>query len=161
MLYKTSGVKRGKISAFDTEENLYQRKRGFWKRFFRHKFAVAGLIIFMLIVLMAVFASVLAPYDPLQINATFEAAPSSDFILGTDTVGRDVLSRVIYSARISLVVGVGSVLVSAVTGIILGLVSGFFGGAVDAIVMRLADIFMSFPQMTVSYTHLDVYKRQA
>lgn len=117
------------------------------RRFLKHRLAVVGFVIMIVLVIVAILAPLLAPYDPYMIQGEFEAAPSAQHILGTDSLGRDVLSRLIYASRVSLIVGIGSVLISVCLGVVLGLVSGYFGGAVDMVIMRLADIFMSFPQM--------------
>lgn len=114
-------------------------------RFCRHKLAVTGIIFIILICVTAIFAPLIAPYDPYEITADFEMAPGKQYLLGTDQLSRDVLSRLIYASRVSLTVGVGSVICTAVIGIILGLVSGYFGGIVDMVIMRITDIFMSFP----------------
>ncbi len=119
------------------------------KRFLKDKVAVVGLFFFLLLIIMAIFANQIAPYDPAKIVGSFESAPSKDFLLGTDEVGRDVLSRLIYGARVSLVVGVLSVLIYSVIGTTLGLLSGFIGGFWDAAIMRLTEVFMSFPYFMV------------
>lgn len=114
-------------------------------RFCRHKLAVSGAVFIILICLCAVLAPVVAPCDPNVITPDFECPPSLQHLLGTDQLGRDVLSRIIYASRISMSVGLGSVIVTAVIGIILGLVSGYFGKGVDMVIMRITDVFMSFP----------------
>lgn len=116
-----------------------------FRRFCRHKLAITGAVFIILLCLCAIFAPVIAPCDPDAITADFECPPSVQHLLGTDQLGRDVLSRIIFASRISLSVGVGSVIVTAVIGIILGLVSGYFGKAVDMVIMRITDVFMSFP----------------
>ncbi|SDG37951.1 peptide/nickel transport system permease protein [Fontibacillus panacisegetis] len=117
----------------------------FWRRFRKHKLAVAGLFVIGFLTLCAIFAPFLTPYDPTTVTESFGAAPSMQHWLGTDQVGRDQLTRLLYAARVSLAVGIGAILISAIIGTILGLVSGYFGGWVDNIIMRLTDIFMSFP----------------
>ena len=128
------------------EETATSSSKGiFWKRFKKHKLAVVGLWFLSVVTIAAIFAPILAPYGPNDITGNFSAAPSMQHWLGTDQVGRDVLSRVIYAARVSLTVGIGAVAISAIIGTILGLVSGYFGGMIDGIIMRLTDMFMSFP----------------
>ncbi|WP_239618090.1 oligopeptide ABC transporter permease [Cohnella mopanensis] len=117
----------------------------FARRFKKHKLAVAGLAVMAVLALCAIFAPLIAPYDPSTITDSFSAAPSWQHPLGTDQIGRDELSRLIYAARISLSVGIGSILISSVIGTVLGLVSGYYGGWVDNIIMRITDVFMSFP----------------
>ncbi|MEF2967861.1 oligopeptide ABC transporter permease [Paenibacillus sp. M1] len=117
----------------------------FWRRFRRHKLAVAGLIVLGILTLCAIFAPFITAYKPTAITESFGAPPSLQHWLGTDQVGRDQFSRLIYAARVSLAVGLGSILISVIIGTVLGLVSGYFGGWVDSVIMRLTDIFMSFP----------------
>jgi peptide/nickel transport system permease protein len=116
-----------------------------WKRFCKHRFAMAGLFIVGLMLLCAIFAPFLAPADPNAISRDFESPPGKGHSLGTDNVGRDVLSRLIYASRVSALVGIGSAAVSTLIGLFLGLEAGFLGGAADAVIMRFADVFMSFP----------------
>jgi peptide/nickel transport system permease protein len=119
------------------------------RRFLKHKLAVAGLIVFGLIIFIAALAPVISPHDPNKIFGEFEAAPSATHILGTDPVGRDVMSRLIYGAQVSIAVGIGAVAIYVALGIVLGLVAGYFGKWVDMLIMRLTDIFMSFPYFMV------------
>lgn len=129
----------------ETEESYF---RLILNRFLKHKLAVVGLVLFSLIVLMAIFAPVLAPHDPYEVGMSYEK-PSSEHLLGTDQSGRDVLSRIIYGSRVSLAVGVGAVLVFVIIGTLLGAVAGYFGGWIDMVVMRMTDVFMSFPYLMV------------
>ena len=129
-----------------SEESAVSNTKGmFWKRFKRHKLAVMGLWFLAIVTMVAILAPIFAPFDPAEITGEFSAPPSLQHLLGTDQVGRDVLSRVIYAARVSLAVGIGAVAISAIIGTVLGLISGYFGGMIDGIVMRITDMFMSFP----------------
>lgn len=119
------------------------------KRFLKHKLAVLGLIVFCLIILSAILAPVISPSDPYAISGDFAAAPSDAHLLGTDQVGRDLLSRLIYASRVSLSVGVGAVAIYVVIGTVLGAMAGYFGKWVDMIIMRITDVFMSFPYLMV------------
>ncbi|PLR78659.1 peptide ABC transporter permease [Bacillus sp. V3-13] len=119
------------------------------KRFFKHKLAVFGLIVFSAIVLMAILAPVLAPLSPYDVNGEFGDSPSVEHLLGTDQVGRDLLSRLIYASRVSLAVGIGAVVIYVAIGTILGAIAGYFGKWVDMVIMRLTDVFMSFPYLMV------------
>ncbi len=119
------------------------------RRFLRHKPAMIGSIIFSLIVLSAIFAPLLAPHSPYEVSDTFEAAPSAEHPLGTDPVGRDVLSRILYGSRVSLIIGVGTVIIYVIIGGIMGVLSGYFGGKLNMLIMRFTDIIMSFPQIMV------------
>jgi peptide/nickel transport system permease protein len=116
-----------------------------WKRFLRHRLAVISTVFLAIVVICALLAPILAPYDPNKIVGGFSKAPSGDFLLGTDKVGRDVLSRLLYATRISLLVGFAATAVSTVIGVVLGLISGYFGGWIDMVIMRFTDIVMSFP----------------
>jgi len=119
------------------------------RKFFKHRLAGVGLFAFLAMVLVAVLAPLLAPYDPNQIFDQFQAAPSSAHLLGTDPVGRDVLSRLIYGARVSITVSVGAVAVYVIIGVCVGLAAGYFGKVVDSVLMRVVDVFMSFPYFMV------------
>jgi len=117
-----------------------------WRRFLRHRLALAGAVIVALIVLMALFAPWLAPHEPNHVDIMLaREGPSSGHLLGSDVVGRDVLSRLIYGSRVSLSVGLGAVGIYVVIGLILGCVAGYFGGWVDMLISRLVDAVLSFP----------------
>lgn len=120
-----------------------------WRRFRRNKVALGSMILFFGIILMAVLAPIISPFDPNQTVGDFAAAPSATHLLGTDDVGRDGLSRLIYGARVSLIVGIGSVLIYASIGIALGLLSGYFGGLVDSVLMRITEVFMAYPHFMI------------
>ena len=118
---------------------------------------VGGVVIVLVLVLAAVFADFVAPYDPAKQDLTHRLEGMSlQHIFGTDQLGRDVLSRMIYGARISLCIGIFPTMISMILGTILGLMSGYLGKTVDFIIMRLADIVMAFPSlllaMVVMYT---------
>jgi peptide/nickel transport system permease protein len=118
------------------------------RRFLRHRLALVGAVIVAAIVLMAVFAPWLAPHDPNHVNIMLvREGPSSGHFLGSDLVGRDVLSRLIYGSRVSLSVGLLAVGFYVVIGLILGCVAGYFGGWVDMVVSRLVDAVLSFPAL--------------
>ena len=110
--------------------------RAFWRAFRENRGAVVGLVVVCVIFFVAIFANVLAPYNPLEQFRGFANAAAvlgrgqqSEFLLGTDAVGRDMLSRLIYGARVSLFIGLSVMVVSMVVGIALGLVAAFFGGS--------------------------------
>lgn len=116
------------------------------RRFLRNKAAVAGLIVVGLFVLVAIFAPLLAPYDPIKTNwSEIRHAPSAAHWFGTDELGRDILSRIIYGARASLMAGVISVVIAFVVGVPIGIVSGYVGGVFDTVVMRVIDAFLAIP----------------
>ena len=128
-----------------------------WRRFRRNRLAVFGAGLVGLLVVVALFAPLIAPYSPtlVQLNAQFEP-PSAAHPFGTDFYGRDILSRVIYGARISLVIGLVPTLMAMLFGKAIGVLSGFQGGWVDTLLMRLGDVVMAFPSlilaMVVTYT---------
>jgi peptide/nickel transport system permease protein len=112
---------------------------------------VIGLIIILLIVLASIFAPLLAPYPPNQMDIINKLQPpNSAHWLGTDSLGRDTLSRIIYGSRTSLIIGISVMLISSVIGIVLGLLAAYFGGAVYHIVMRLMDALMAFPMLLLA-----------
>jgi len=119
---------------------------GFWDRFHRDRRAMAGLAIVLALFLLASLASWLAPYDPELIDLTqVLAPPSTTHWLGTDQLGRDVLSRMLWGAGISLKVGFVSMGIAVLIGVILGALAGYYGGWVDAVVMRFVDMMLCFP----------------
>src|SRR4051812_8891535 len=117
------------------------------RRFVRHRLAVAGLIVIIVLFLSAVFAPLLAPHDPEAVDPRNRRLPplSAGHLLGTDEIGRDVLSRLLYSGRVSLTVGFAAMVVTVVVGSLVGVVSAYYGGLVDTSLMRLTDVFLSFP----------------
>ncbi|WP_461204796.1 oligopeptide ABC transporter permease [Clostridium sp. DL1XJH146] len=118
-------------------------------RFRKHKMAMVSVMLMLLLIICAICASIIAPQDPYKVTSSFSAAPSVEHILGTDQSGRDVLSRLIYASRVSLIVGIGSVTISTIIGTILGLMAGYFGGWIDMTLMRITDVFMAFPQIMI------------
>lgn len=116
-----------------------------FRRFRRHRLAMISLVVLIILVGSALLAPWIAPYDPDAIVGTFSGAPCREFLLGTDQIGRDVLSRLLYAMRISLLVGVMATVISTVIGVVLGLIAGYFGGIADMIIMRFTDMVMSFP----------------
>lgn len=124
------------------------RPGGLWLAFSQNRLSWVGLGLIALIVLVAIFAPLIAPYDPLEQNIVSRLEPpSAEFWLGTDSYGRDVLSRLIYGARISLVVGFVAILIAMAIGATLGIVSGYVGGLFDQFVMGLLDVMLSFPTL--------------
>jgi peptide/nickel transport system permease protein len=122
------------------------RKREFWARLRRNKMAMAGLALVLGMFVVSLAAPWLAPYDPGQIDLKVVLmAPSADHPLGTDPLGRDVLSRIIYGARVSLKVGFVAVGLATLIGLIIGAMAGFYGGWVDFWLMRLVDLMLCFP----------------
>lgn len=116
-----------------------------FRRFKRHRLAFISLIVLMVIILLALLAPVIAPYSPTKVTGGFSKPPDAKHWLGTDQIGRDMLSRLLYATRVSLLVGAMATLISTAIGVVLGLVSGYFGGWVDQVIMSFTDMVMSFP----------------
>lgn len=131
---------------------------GWWKRIApilrrlrRHKPAMVGAAIFVVLVLTAIFAPLIAPYHPYEPDFSSPLhGPSPSHLLGTDEIGRDQLSRIIYGARLSLAVGLVSVTISLVIGVTLGAIAGYYGGWWDNVIMRLMDIILAFPAILLA-----------
>jgi peptide/nickel transport system permease protein len=120
------------------------------RRFARHRLATAGLVVLVLIAFSAVFADVLAPHDPDALSATErKQGPSAEHWFGTDKAGRDIFARTLYGGRVSLTVGLAATAVAVLVGTTVGALAGYFGGLVDAALMRLTDVFLCFPQLFV------------
>jgi peptide/nickel transport system permease protein len=120
------------------------------RRFMRHRLAMTGLIVFLVITLMAVFAPVVTQYDPNQIDLRARSqGPSLEHWLGTDRTGRDIYTRTVYAGRISLLVGVLAVAISVTIALVLGACAGFFGGLTDSTIMRFTDVMMTFPPVVI------------
>jgi dipeptide transport system permease protein len=129
----------------------------FWHYFSENRGAVIGLVVFGLLVFAAVFAPLIAPHAPnTQYRDSILLPPawmdkgSASFLLGTDQVGRDILTRLLYGARYSLFIGIVVVTLSLVSGIILGLIAGYFRGWVDIVIMRLMDVILAFPSLLLA-----------
>lgn len=120
-----------------------------WFMFKRHKMALISLVVLVIFFLIAIFAKQIMPYDPVKLDPLYAMGrpqpPSAEHWFGTDDLGRDLLSRAISGSRVSLSVGFVAVGISTIIGIILGSLAGFFGGWVDNLIMRIADIFLSLP----------------
>lgn len=116
----------------------------------RRKAASAGALITLLMILIAVFAPWIAPHDPNEQDILSRmAGPSAEFLLGNDTYGRDILSRIIWGARISLFIGVTSIALAMVVGGVLGILAGYYGGKTDRIIMAFMDMLLSFPSLVM------------
>ncbi|MEH7866679.1 ABC transporter permease subunit [Rhizobium laguerreae] len=129
----------------------------FWHYFSRNKGAVIGLVVFTIILVVAILAPLFAPHAPNEQNRQvllavpfWMEAGSASYPLGTDAVGRDILSRLIYGARFSLFIGVVVVTLSVISGVLIGLVAGFFRGKIDTAIMRLMDIILAFPSLLLA-----------
>jgi ABC-type dipeptide/oligopeptide/nickel transport system permease subunit len=132
-----------------TEDKTHRPSRAtrlfiIWRKLRKSKLAIAGFSIILFISLTAILAPIIAPYSPNWMG-TSRLPPSMDNIFGTDNLGRDLLTLVMYGARISLYVGIASVLIEMVIGISIGMIAGYFGGIIDEILMRITDVIFSLP----------------
>lgn len=122
-----------------------------WRRLLKNKAAVCGMCIIVLLVVVAIFAPVIAPYEPNKIDMTARlSGPTANHLLGTDNFGRDVFSRIVYGARISLYVGFVAVGIGALFGGSLGAIGSFYGGRLDNIIMRCMDILLAIPSVILA-----------
>ncbi len=131
--------------------------REFWRYFRENPGAVAGLYFLLIVFFLALFADVIAPYDPTEQNRdallqapVWQEGGSWDYILGSDAVGRDLLSRIIYGARFSLFIGAVVVTLSMGAGIMLGLLAGYFRGRMETVIMRVMDVILAFPSLLLA-----------
>ena len=142
----TSLAAAGLAAALSTQtSNLW---RDAWRRLLRNKLAVVGGVTVILLCLVAIFADFLAPYSYTKANfGKIYEFPSREFPLGTDQLGRDVLSRMIFGARVSMLVGVGAQVIIVMIGVPIGLVAGYLGGRVDLLLTRFIDVMYAFPRL--------------
>jgi len=140
-------IKTSRSKGAQTEFRHHSRLKEIWRRFRKNKLALVGLIVIIIIIVIAAAAPYLAPegYDSQNIPDSLLRPGQKGYVLGTDNLGRDVLSRIIWGAQYTLQCGVIAVLVSAVCGCSLGLVAGYYSGAIDNLIMRLMDILLAIP----------------
>ncbi len=125
--------------------------REFWRRASRDKLFLVGAVIVLTLTLAAIFANLVSPYDPYEQHLDERlAVPSSKFLLGSDWAGRDTLSRLIYGTRITITIAVSVVALAGLAGILLGLLAGYFGGGLDALIVGLADVIFAFPSLVLA-----------
>lgn len=130
------------------EIKVVSQRRRAWRTFTANRTALIGLLLILAIVMIAVAAPVLAPYNPIKQNIIHRlTGPSSAHLLGQDDFGRDILSRVIYGARIALIIGICSVGFGGVLGTAMGTIAGYKGGRIEGLLMRLVDVLLSFPEL--------------
>ena len=130
------------------------------KRFCKNKTAVVALVILCIMIIAAIFAGVLTPYGPYESDlANVKATPSWAHPFGCDENGRDILTRILYGARISLSVGVITVLISTAAGSVIGVISAYYGGVVDAVLSRLMEMIQSFPSILLAIIFMSVFGR--
>ncbi|MFD0682445.1 MULTISPECIES: ABC transporter permease [unclassified Paenibacillus] len=143
----------GQVNRRETTKGVSKARR-LARSLLKSKTGTIGFVIIVAVVFMALFAGVVAPHDPVKTSAAKRLLPpmwmdkgSADYPLGTDNLGRDVLSRIIYGSQISLLVGICAVAVAGTIGVILGLVSGYYGGWIDKVIMRTVDTFLAIPNI--------------
>jgi peptide/nickel transport system permease protein len=130
-----------------------------WGRFKKNRMAVISLVILATLIILALLAPAIAPYDPAEQDLLNRLkAPSADHWFGTDDLGRDVFTRVLYGARVSLSVGIFSVIFNVIIGVSVGAIAGYYGGKVDSILMRFVDIMLAFPQFFLLITVVTLLK---
>lgn len=143
--------------------SIFSRESGIvmtWRRLKKSKTAVVGLGLFVSLILMSGFASYLAPYDPVKQNADLLLSPPTwSHPFGTDQFGRDLLSRVIHGGPYALMMGTVAVAIALSIGVPLGLVAGYYGGRVETVIMRIADVWLAFPGMIVSLVIITILGR--
>ena len=139
------------VAGNETAAKRENQLLAFFKRLTQRPTAVIGLILFALLILVAIFATVIAPYDYTAISVReANLPPSWSHLCGTDQVGRDIFSRLLVGARYSLTLGILSCALSGISGIIIGSISGYFGGVVDEVMMRVCDVIQSVPGMVLN-----------
>ena len=141
------------ITGFDEAPPRVSAFKRFSRVFLRRKVVAFGLIIISMLIVVAIFAPWIAPYDPYELDLkNIRAEPGRAHLLGTDTLGRDTLTRIMYGSRTSLIIGVVAIGVAATIGMSLGLVAGYFGGIVQTLIMRFIDAMMSIPMILLALT---------
>ncbi len=138
------------------------RPKSFWYKAFqqiiRNNRAILGFSVLLVLVLAAVFADQITPYDPYKVNySNYKQPPSAEHFIGTDELGRDSFSRLIYGARISLMVGIVVSSISVTIGVALGAIAGYFGGIADMIIMRIVDLMQAFPFLVLAIALVAVF----
>jgi ABC-type dipeptide/oligopeptide/nickel transport system permease subunit len=130
-----------------------------WRRFRRNRLAMVGLVFIVLLLLAAIFAPLITPYSITDRSQSFRASPSADHWFGTDAIGRDVYSRVVFGARVSLRIGILATAISLLIGVTLGAIAGFFGSWTDTAITRLVDVFLAIPYVVLAVAIATVFGR--
>lgn len=140
------------------------RDNAAWRRFKRNRLALFGAIVLLALLIVSALAPLIAPYNPYESSEgdlglyNVLAPPSQEHILGTDSLGRDMLSRIIYGGRVSLSVAFVAVMIATVTGVLLGVIAGFYGKWVDTLIMRITDVVICFPVLFLAITVATILK---
>ncbi len=129
-----------------------RRDRRVLRRLAQHKSAAVGFVIIAVLIVVALLGSYIAPYDPIDISRNILQPPSADHVMGTDNLGRDIFSRVVYGARISLQMGFIAIAIAATVGTAMGVVAGTYGGVIDSLLMRFIDALMAVPGILLALT---------
>lgn len=147
----------------ESDQSIRPRKKGFWKEFLTHKQGLVGTFLLTSMILIAIFAPVIAPYDPYElVKVTAEdifAPPSPEHLLGQDDAGKDVLSATIYGSRVSLFVGISAAVIIVLFGAAIGILAGYFGGRVDIILMRMTDAVLVVPALPLMLVIISIAGR--
>ncbi|CAG9607825.1 oligopeptide ABC transporter permease [Pseudoneobacillus rhizosphaerae] len=157
------GISQETVTVSSIEKQTW-RNNASWKRFKKNKLALFGAFILLFLLFVAAISPLVAPYDPYVSNVNelggydVLAPPSSEHLLGTDSLGRDMLSRIIYGGRVSLSVAFVAVMIATVTGIILGVIAGYYGKWVDTLIMRITDVVICFPVLFLAITVATILK---
>ena len=160
MTTQTSEATRGQPTAVAARSPLTERDRGrqtelqrSWRRFRRYRPGLVGLAFILGLVVVAILAGPIAPHSPTEVQTRLRGdAPTREYPLGNDSVGRDVLSRLIYGTRVALTVGLGATAIAVTIGVVIGATAGYFGGQVDAALSRVVDALMAFPTLALLIT---------
>ncbi|AQS59863.1 nickel transporter permease [Desulforamulus ferrireducens] len=147
-------------SVAESAEQAYSPVADFWRRLRKNRLAMVSLVFLLALTFVAIFAPLVAPYDPYYSEMPKAlAGPSGEHLLGNDELGRDILSRIIYGARISLKVGLIAVGIALSVGMVVGSLAGYYGGRIDIIIMRFMDIMLAFPSILLAIALMAVLGR--
>jgi ABC-type dipeptide/oligopeptide/nickel transport system permease subunit len=155
---RTAGTIPGEAGIADVKAGSSLRA-DVWRRFRKNKLAMLGLAFVVLLVLVAIFAPLITSYTYTETSRSYRAAPSSDHWFGTDLIGRDVYTRVVYGARVSLKIGFSATALSLIIGVLFGAIAGFFGTIMDGALMRLTDVFLAIPYIILAIAIATIFGR--
>lgn len=142
----------GSLAAHGTRAASTNRNK-VWRRFARYKPGLFGLAFILVLTVCAIAAPLIAPHDPYAIHMRLRGhPPSREYLLGNDSIGRDIFSRLIYGTRVALIVGIGATAIAVTIGVTIGAIAGYFGGKIDFILSRVVDALMAFPLLALLLT---------